>query len=252
VLFQFLMRQCLFCDNQAKSREHIWPEWILERLKVTEGINHQIGSSPSMFLDNPELKVKAVCKTCNEGRMSALESSNIPLIGNLMQDVALSLNGLQQYTISMWATKMAMVGEFMSRSHRPMFFSKADCEQLRVASNLPARTTIWLARHSFPRHIGFWGTDAWSLDKSIHAYVSTVLVGHLAIQSVTLHVSVEHEAKAVDVDPKAVARPWSEMLVSIWPTTVSATWPPQHGFRDKGESSIMKLVRRYSYGENVL
>jgi len=100
--------------------------------------------------------------------MSALQTANIPLMGNLIQDIALSLDGLQQYTIALWAVKMAMVGESMSRGQRHMFYSKADREQLRVASKFPMDTKVWLARHSFPNHIGFWGTDAWSLDKTVH------------------------------------------------------------------------------------
>jgi hypothetical protein len=118
--------------------------------------------------------------------MHDLEQKNIPLIGNLMQDIALSLNGLQQYHITTWAVKMSMIGDFLARSHRPLFFNQAEREQLRVATNLPERTTVWIGRHNFPDHIGFWGTNSWSLDKTVHVFITTVLVGHLVVQAVTL------------------------------------------------------------------
>jgi hypothetical protein len=81
---------------------------------------------------------------------------------------------------------MSMIGDFLARSHRPLFFNQAEREQLRVATNLPERTAVCIGRHNFPDHIGFWGTNAWSLDKTVHAFITTVLVGHLVVQAVTL------------------------------------------------------------------
>lgn len=246
------MRKCLFCDNPAKTREHVWPQWILERLRIKDQINRQVGKEKDQLIP-PELKIRAVCQNCNGGWMSALETANIPLIGNFLQDVALSLDGFQQYTISLWAMKMAMIGEFLSRSHRQeFFFSQADREQLRVASNLPERTTIWLGRHSASNHIGFWATDAWSVDKTVHAFVNTVLVGRLAVQTLSLRVSEEHFATDITVQPKNGPQPWERALVTIWPTNRTANWPPAFSFRENRTNSIYRLVRRYSYGENIL
>jgi hypothetical protein len=158
-----------------------------------------MGGDAEVLLPSPDLKVKAVCETCNNGWMHDLEQVNIPLIGNLMRDVALSLNGLQQYHLAMWAVKMSMIGDFLARGHRPLFFDQAEREQLRVAADIPMRTTVWLARHSFPDHIGFWGTNSWSLDKTVHAFITSVLVGHLVVQAVTLHCSERWDGTEVSV-----------------------------------------------------
>jgi hypothetical protein len=247
------MRTCLFCDNPARSREHVLPHWILQRPGINQPIHHQIGKDPTILLPTPHLKVKAVCKTCNEGWMSGLETDNIPLIGSLMQDIALSLDGLQQYKIALWAIKTAMVSEFVSRTRRRLFFLKVDCEQLRVASNLPPLTSISIARHSFTNHIGFWGTDAWTSDRGIQAHINTILVGHLAIQTVVLRVLTEQYGDApITVSPQAGPKPWNELCIDIWPTVGSANWPPAFSFRDSGEFSISRFIRRYSYGNNVL
>lgn len=119
------MRQCLFCDNTANSREHVVPDWILQRVRVRDPMYQKLGDGPEVLLANPELKIRAVCKSCNNGWMSHLERTSIPLIGNVMQDVALSLNGLQQYHIAAWAVKMSMVGDFLARRQRPLFFQQA-------------------------------------------------------------------------------------------------------------------------------
>jgi len=94
------MRKCLFCDNVANSREHVWPDWILKRLNERDLKRQKMGNDAEQLLPNPELKVKAVCRTCNNGWMHFLEQSNVPIVGNLMQDVALSLNGFQQYQLA--------------------------------------------------------------------------------------------------------------------------------------------------------
>jgi hypothetical protein len=184
--------------------------------------------------------------------MHDLEQLNIPLIGNLMQDVALSLNGLQQYRLTTWAVKMAMVGDFLARSHRPLFFGQAEREQLRVATDIPMRTTVWIARYLFPGHIGFWGTNSWSIDKSVHAFITTVLVGHLALQVVNVQDSPQLHGMEMTVTPANGPRPWPQLLTAIWPNKVSAQWPPQFSFGNDGPYSIAKLVRRYSYGKSVI
>jgi hypothetical protein len=114
------------------------------------------------------------------------------------------------------------------------------------------RTSVWLARFSLPDHVGIWGTNSSDLDKSIHAFFMTVLVGHLALQIVTLQCTEQWDGRGVDVTtaPAPGERPWSDMLTEIWPTMVSAQWPPKVSFKDSGEFS--RLVRRYSYGKNLL
>ena len=246
------MRKCLFCDKVADSREHMWPDWILKRLNVRELIRQKMGNDAEQLLPNPAQKVKAVCGKCNNGWMHELEQTNIPLIGNLMQDVALSLNGLQQYHIATWAVKMSMIGDFLARSHRPLFFDQVEREQLHIATNLPERTNVWLGRYSFPDHIGFWGTNSWSTDKTVHAFITTVLVGHLVVQAVTLQCTDTWDGTEVKVNAAPGPRPWPQMLTDIWPTKVSALWPPNFSFKNNGDFSVSGLVRRYSYGENIL
>jgi hypothetical protein len=125
-------------------------------------------------------------------------------------------------------------------------------EQLRVATDLPMRTSVWLARHSFPDHIGLWGTNSWSLDKSVHAFITTVLAGHFVVQAITLQCTAKWDGTEVTVTPQSGPRPWPELLTDIWPTQVTALWPPAFSFKNAGAFSLLGLVRRYSYGENVL
>ena len=40
------MRECLFCDNPANTREHLWPDWVLKSLDIKEASLRKIGTGP--------------------------------------------------------------------------------------------------------------------------------------------------------------------------------------------------------------
>lgn len=81
---------CIFCDNNSGSREHLWPKWIHER-KDFGPLKIQRGKSKKVVIPHPEVTGKTVCGICNNGWMSDLEAENIPIIGNMLQDVTLPL-----------------------------------------------------------------------------------------------------------------------------------------------------------------
>ena len=110
--------ECLFCDRQAGSREHLWAAWIHERLPKREPIRITSADRPITFSKNPEIKVKSVCGVCNNGWMSNLEAASIPVVGNLMQDISLPLDTSQQTLLATWAVKTAMVLDSTNRRTR--------------------------------------------------------------------------------------------------------------------------------------
>jgi hypothetical protein len=68
--------QCIFCDNNSGSKEHLWPKWIHER-KDFGPLNFQLGGSEKKVIPNPEITVKTVCGVCNNGWMAARRESHI-------------------------------------------------------------------------------------------------------------------------------------------------------------------------------
>lgn len=100
--------KCLFCDNQSGSKQHLWPKWIHER-KDFGPLRIQRGSSEKKIIPNPEIMVKTVCGICNNGWMSDLEAGNIPVIGSMLQDIAIPLDEAQQKVVAVWSLKTAMM-----------------------------------------------------------------------------------------------------------------------------------------------
>jgi len=240
----------LFCPNPANTLEHVWPDWILKSLKAAQPIRHTIGKKPPFYVNNPEVKVRAVCKKCNEGWMSDLETLNRPLIGALMHDLSAPIDATQQANLAKWTIKAAMLIDVMNRQ-RPQFYGANERILLRTDSSIPTGTTIWLGRYcrsSF--HAG--GTDIWpnkgEISKVARCCVTTVIVGHLAIQSVTIHaLRPEYDNEPITIKPGR----WNQLLGLAWPSAGSISWPPSLTFTDSGISSIASLMDRWRTGTEI-
>lgn len=245
---------CLFCDNNSGSREHLWPAWIHQR-KDFGPLRHQIGAMPARILNDPQQKVRTVCGICNNGWMSTLEASNIPHMGLMLQDIAIPLDAAQQRLVSAWTTKTAMVFDSLKgRDPAKRFFTKEECVNLRLSYSIPDRTRIWVGRVSFSS-LGGYGTDVKIVSPEgmslAVGMAVTIVIGHLAIQSVTMHINPEHAGKDIsDVQPKEAE--WSQLLTPVWPPDLQyVPWPPKQSFEKSGRHGVGSLMERWRIGQAV-
>ena len=251
-------RRCLFCENTADSREHLWPAWIHDRIKIEESIRIAIGKLPVQKSDNAEIKIKCVCKTCNSGWMSQLENQCLPLVGSLAQDLSISLDSSQQSLLATWALKMAMVTDSTNKKTRDLFYEKEERDRMRSDQAIPERAKVWIGRAS-KNSFAAIGTDVWidmpNIRKVAKGSVSTIVVGRLVIQVLTIHVLHDHltsDAAIAAVQPKPGR--WNDSLLSVWPVgSSSISWPPKLTFDTAtgGPVSIASLVDRWRIGKNV-
>jgi hypothetical protein len=76
----FYVRTCIFCGEAVNSKEHVFAEWLIERMGLEDypvRIGHRVEDELSLRPNSHGLRaltVKAVCKRCNSGWMSELES----------------------------------------------------------------------------------------------------------------------------------------------------------------------------------
>lgn len=257
----FLRAQtCLFCNCQAGSREHLWAAWIHKRLPKKEPIRITFPNRSVATSKNPEIKVKTVCGVCNNGWMSHLEAACVPLIGNLMQDISLPLDTSQQVLLATWAVKTAMVLDSTNTRERSTFYTKSECEQLRLTSAIPAHTRVWIGRsalnglHADGTEVALNGPDGAS--KIATGNASTFIVGHLALQVFAVHSLPEHKGKYADSVFDSVQSgpgPWNQLLVQIWPAhTRTVTWPPPLTFTGTGTRyHIGQLLYRWRIGKRA-
>jgi len=247
-----MSKPCLFCDDNSGSREHLWPKWIHERKDFGQ-LKMRRGKSEVVIIPHPEITVKTVCGICNNGWMSDLEAANIPLIGSMLQDVAVPLDKGQQSTVGAWSVKTAMMSDSMKGRLAPnRFYSRYECANMRRAHEIPKRTLIWIGRMD-GMHLAEVGTDFTLLDPDRNRIamgsVNTIVAGHFVTQVVTVHA----ERKGADI-PGLLCKMgnWSQSLTQIWPiTNPTVYWPPTATFTNGGPEAIAYLMDRWRIGEGV-
>ena len=190
--------------------------------------------------------------------MSNLEERSIPTLGSLVQDLTVPLDIEQQELISIWAVKTVMVLESAEAS-RKLFYTSGERQNMRsnetitAVTSIPALTSVWIGRY-FGNALHAGGTDFRIYASDVipeggNGSVGTIIVGHLAIQVLTLRVTPKDGEGAVTINPKKGR--WDDLLLAIWPATKPVTWPPARSFTNSGQFSIATLMDRWRIGKSA-
>jgi len=248
------MRTCIFCDNPAGNREHLWAKWIHQRhdfgpLKMDRYDQEQV------IIPDPEFKVKSVCHSCNNGWMSDLENISIPIIGSMFNDLSITLDGDMQRKVAEWTIKTAMVlDSTRPRAAGARFYPKPDCVAIKERLILPEHTRVWIGR-SDEKHILAQGTDYQYLDADTQAVkgkstITTIVTGHFVAQSITQRKMPRFADLEMPVlQPKEAE--WNDFLLPIWPSERIVIWPPKRTFTNGGSNGIGYLMDRWRVGERI-
>jgi hypothetical protein len=237
----------LFCDNKARSQEHVWPEWALAKLPTFK-ITGSLGRHKHIQFDR-EWTVGSVCESCNGGWMSDLESDTSPVMGPLIDDRSTYLGIAHQRLIAVWAAKTAMVADSTTVApNRPLFFRESERLSMRLSRTIPDRTLVWIGRYL---NVGLGadsGTCYYGLPEVFERYtgfLTTLVMGALAIQIFVLRAPANYRYSTIEFSP--AKGPWSEVLCPIWPAKSSVYWPPILAF-DDNVLAIGKLHGRWRLG----
>jgi hypothetical protein len=248
-----MAKQCLFCANEANSKEHLWSDWILKRLG-TQPTRIKMGKARASTIPHSVIEVRCVCIPCNGDWMSDSESENIPIIGRLMENTATSLDPAQQTSLALWAVMKAMVLDGVNAKNRGHFFTRNECEALRLERRIPDKTVVEIGayvRKGYSADGTIVSLDFPNAPKAAKASVSTLVIGHLVIQVVTVHHEPEHENDPVGTVEIGDGE-WDKLLLRIWPVgTQPVSWPPQATFDNSGPRSIATLQNRWRMGKDA-
>jgi len=152
------IRSCVFCDGTRLSKEHIWPNWLRDHVprdapynvhtrsfgKFVDGVGTGLRVDRPRPGDAMSRKLRIVCRTCNNGWMSGLQTICkpflLPFVAGRWQD----LDNTQQQQLAAWATMFTMVWEF--RDLRTLVTPRAQHEQFKRTSVPPGGWKIWLGQ----------------------------------------------------------------------------------------------------------
>lgn len=154
-----MARLCIFCGNEGQlSKEHIWPEWMRgylpligdgkyktwsETFKWKDLLNTKSNTRPGHLTTK---KVRVVCKSCNNGWMSTLESEAKHVIVRILQRQAFRIVATDQLILSQWITLKTIVGEHVE----PDLYvtPKEDRRKFFESRIIPDFFAIYIGSHS--------------------------------------------------------------------------------------------------------
>jgi len=236
----------MFCPQRANSKEDLWPKWIVERAPKGIGTFGVRGLHERIYIPGPgTIKARVVCRRCNNEWMSRLESSAIPIMGSLMKGLNLELGVAEQATMARWSIKTAMTFEAQRPTRQRRFYTDEERRALRSNGIIPRYTVVWTARYGGRLSANAEAYDVGGLDERnilVPGYVTTLAIGNLALQVVTLRYgggSIHSEQKP---------GPWDASTLQIWPYVGVQRWPPRLSLYDEGALTIDQFDRRWAFG----
>lgn len=114
-----MSRVCLFCPNRAGTLEDVSPLWVIksvgaDSVSPTEFWN-AVDAPPHRWA-GAKFKTRKLCRECNNGWMSNLETAVRPTMGGLINDLAMELDAEQQPEAMHGSLRLRMMSGPWTRS----------------------------------------------------------------------------------------------------------------------------------------
>ena len=240
-------RPCFFCGQAPRplTEEHVWPKWVSRLLfgRYNSGhFRHLLATGgnttanwTARYLD---VTTRTVCSDCNSQWLSGFENRIKSLASPLIVGegvVSLALAPKSQALLAAWAYKMAMLVEVSNPDTSTEFFTPADRLRFRQTTSAHRFVRVFLSRYNFghrpahattPRHTL---TEKTGAKRKFHLKISTMTVGHLAMQVMSVRSVESNElvpASEIEFEFCGLA---PEAVIPIWPPAPGyVAWPPVH------------------------
>jgi hypothetical protein len=238
-------RRCAFCHNAiapGAPPEHVIPQWISRAYPDAMFVrtNRQGQQVRSKVIG---ITVDTVCKDCNHHWMSDLETWASPMLKPMLKGNRQALTVEQQATLAQWGTKTAMT---LDQVYPPeeRVWSPEVCKDLMVRKLPPPGVGVHLAHY----------TGDGDFLKTVHndLYMRPVPPGtrpgppdghRTAIRLDRLIVEVHRTQDPLRLSIGKANQPrvtLSDILLPIWPTVESTSWPPRLTFSEPTWDSFVE------------
>jgi hypothetical protein len=242
------MRVCLFCSERANSLEDAWPLWMVkqfrsERPAEVRAERHGVALAPWKVY-HPSMPIRCVCRACNNGWMSRLETDARPFIEPMLRGERQTLDAAGQGMAALWIVKTAMVMEAQDKQETRAY-SHLERRQLSRLSTIPWRSAIWLSACTDPSI--FLGTKTRHIGPASGEFLgssTTMSFAHISMQTLRMQVP-ESVGPTTNVTVAVRCGDWNEATLQIWPPRQTHVhWPPEKGLN--GEVGLTLFVDRFS------
>jgi hypothetical protein len=243
------MRECIFCGSAASTKEHAWPNWLIQQFPAGSGaeIEGQRGAEPVLRWKSKghSQQVRNVCAQCNNGWMSALEGEAKEIIEPLLGVSRYDLSVSARRTLTRWAMKTAMVFESLGHQRQP-YYTQAERDAIRLGESPLGKNSVWAGR--CVEFNGFYAKASDLFDnpdsslQRARGYVTTLGLGSVALQVLSVRPTQESAAPTrITISPRD--GPWNFVGDEIWPREGTVIWAPTQALL--GEVGLEALARRF-------
>jgi hypothetical protein len=204
------VRACIFCGSQERlSGEHVYANWLREflprRVKYTSHwVSQDGGDVKRGKLSRPgdpfSQRLRIVCKNCNSGWMSQLQTASKPFLVPLLQGEWPALDAPAQLAVARWITMTSMVIEFADPPTAEVPWThRADFSETR---SIQPNWHVWIGRHDpGSKHSAYFNHFGWHLLRS-HKRLPFLRTYHLQTTTFTVGKLLSHVYMAT---PKRIA-----------------------------------------------
>lgn len=242
-------RTCMFCDGRALTKEDAWPLWLVRLFPSPVGVEVEArrkNAAPTQWRQRGHFaKVKFVCRACNNGWMSSLESQAKPIIQGLLSNARSDFETEDRELAARWILKTAMV--FEAVGGKEWFYTPGERADVRAGVIPTGYTAFWAARCvNLPGAYSAANTmfESAALSTSgVHGHVTTLAISTVAFQVITVRPSPAVPANAAIRLDGASLEPWPQTALQLWPPTVAFDWPPSIGL--VGELGLEAFANRF-------
>jgi len=229
--------RCVFCEGGDLTKEHFWPDWasallpkyagnlrVEQFLTITE--RTRLAAPPDVSSRQGQTwtkKIRAVCRSCNNGWMSALESAAKPILTPLITTQEHILTVEAMTTLAQWIALKVMVGE---RNHPEESVTPLeDRAKFRTALEIPQNFRTWIGKcgtggweSGYLRHAATIGTSPIVMPHHRFKNIHSVAFGIGDLFVFVIHTTVN---RVLHSNPSQ-----SVALIPIFPAAGPCAWPP--------------------------
>ena len=236
-------RWCFFCHGQiapGAPPEHVIAKWVgnayPNAMFTTNGPDGR-----KIIAKVIEITVDTVCRPCNHGWMSDLESKCAPLLKPMLKGEQRGLSLKQQTLLAQWATKTAMTLD-QTVPLEMRVFSPDEGKQLMDRELPPPGTGVQLARYDGTGiFLDFGHNDLYRGAVEDPANPGPP-DGHrtaIRIDQLIVEVNVTSDSN-LDLRSGTTGVAVTDLLQPIWPASAPVAWPPRIAMGDATWTSFVE------------
>jgi hypothetical protein len=251
-------RQCIFCDDAANSKEHFWSSWMHGMLPAVPNPKHDrrfysFHPSAGHREDGPHakpgsihtIKIRAVCKRCNNGWMSQLEEQSRPFLTPMINGTPIVLDEKQVEVVARWITLKCIVAEHATRNSS--LTPRHDRESFKENGAIPAYFRIYCANHNmadaagYMRHTSDLRLTLGPHDPPLFGADCNVQTQSFMLGKIMIHVNAARVAN-FDLESRYALIPFHEQC-RIWPLQrIETVFPHRPLLNQEGMAKIANCL----------